>query len=357
MPGLEQWGAEDLRLLAGLFVNLMVAAAYEMVSPAAEDAGVRREIEQTLRHQARMIVVGAAGWQPLERYRDGSAAREQDLEAALGHHVAVDAAAHGVAHRQRALECVRVSAAPRGVQPGDPDPHVVALAGEAERHLARVERDHVRQQVVEQLLHRARGDPVVGAVVDEDPDGRLVGHALPPALPDLGGQRLQVDLGPGHQRSLARVGQQRVDDPVEPLHLGRRVQHRAAYVVGQAGPLGELLELEADARDRRTQHVGGVLEEVPVAADRVLELGGAEHQRVVDRDDLGDPGLRQVEVEAPPAEGGRGGGQLLERPGQQGRGDQPEDAGDQAERDHQHDQRAEAAAERVTDDVRRTDAG
>jgi hypothetical protein len=38
-----------------------------MVSPAAEDAAVRREVEQTLRHQARMIVVGAAGWQPLER--------------------------------------------------------------------------------------------------------------------------------------------------------------------------------------------------------------------------------------------------------------------------------------------------
>ena len=67
MPGLEQWGAEDLRLLAGLFVNLMVAASYEMVSPAAEDAAVRREVEQTLRHQARMIVVGATGWQPLER--------------------------------------------------------------------------------------------------------------------------------------------------------------------------------------------------------------------------------------------------------------------------------------------------
>ena len=67
MPGLERWGAEDLRLLAGLFVNLMVAAAYEMVSPAAEDAAVRHEVEQTLRHQARMIVVGAAGWQPLER--------------------------------------------------------------------------------------------------------------------------------------------------------------------------------------------------------------------------------------------------------------------------------------------------
>ncbi|MET1058212.1 MAG: TetR family transcriptional regulator [Nocardioides sp.] len=67
MPGLEAWGAADLQLLAGLFVNLMVVAAYEMVGPGAEDPAVRREIEETLRHQARMIVVGVAGWQPLER--------------------------------------------------------------------------------------------------------------------------------------------------------------------------------------------------------------------------------------------------------------------------------------------------
>lgn len=67
MPGLERWGAEDLRLLAGLFVNLMVSAGGDMVSPEAEDPAVRRDMEQTLRHQARMIVVGAAGWEPLER--------------------------------------------------------------------------------------------------------------------------------------------------------------------------------------------------------------------------------------------------------------------------------------------------
>jgi len=60
MPGLERWGAEDLRLLAGLFVNLMVSAGGDMVSPEAEDPAVRRALEQTLRHQARMIVVGAA---------------------------------------------------------------------------------------------------------------------------------------------------------------------------------------------------------------------------------------------------------------------------------------------------------
>ncbi|RYP82645.1 TetR family transcriptional regulator [Nocardioides guangzhouensis] len=65
MPGLERWGAADLALLAGIFVNLMVAAAGEMVSPEAEDAAVRRGIEDTLRRQARMVVVGAAGWRPL----------------------------------------------------------------------------------------------------------------------------------------------------------------------------------------------------------------------------------------------------------------------------------------------------
>lgn len=67
MPALAHWGGEDLRVLAGLFVNLMVASASDLVSPAAERASVRAEIERTLRRQARMVVVGAAGWTPLDR--------------------------------------------------------------------------------------------------------------------------------------------------------------------------------------------------------------------------------------------------------------------------------------------------
>ena len=90
-----------------------------------------------------------------------------------------------------------------GVQAGHPDPHVVALAGEPQRHLAGVQGDHVGQEVVEELLHRAGGEALVGAVVDEDPDRGLVGHAVTPALPDLGGECLQVDLRSGHQGSLA----------------------------------------------------------------------------------------------------------------------------------------------------------
>lgn len=63
MPGLERWGAEDLAVLAGLFVNLMVGSAAELVS--LERPADRTRVEQMLRHQARMVVVGAAGWQPL----------------------------------------------------------------------------------------------------------------------------------------------------------------------------------------------------------------------------------------------------------------------------------------------------
>lgn len=66
MPGLEKWGAADLHVLASLFVDLMVAAAGEMVGPSADHPATRREMEQKLRNQARMVVVGAAGWTPLD---------------------------------------------------------------------------------------------------------------------------------------------------------------------------------------------------------------------------------------------------------------------------------------------------
>lgn len=64
MPGLERWGAEDLAVLAGLFVNLMVGAAGDFVD--ADTGPVdQRAIATRLRRQARMIVVGADGWEPL----------------------------------------------------------------------------------------------------------------------------------------------------------------------------------------------------------------------------------------------------------------------------------------------------
>ncbi|MDT0201865.1 TetR family transcriptional regulator [Nocardioides sp. AE5] len=65
MPEIAHWGAADLHVLASLFVDLMVSASGELVGPRAEQPGRRREVIETLRNQGRMIVVGAAGWQPL----------------------------------------------------------------------------------------------------------------------------------------------------------------------------------------------------------------------------------------------------------------------------------------------------
>lgn len=63
MPELSAWGARDLSLLAGLFVDLMVSAAAEFIEA---DTARRHEIAEVLRNQARMIVVGAVGWTPLD---------------------------------------------------------------------------------------------------------------------------------------------------------------------------------------------------------------------------------------------------------------------------------------------------
>lgn len=63
MPELSAWGARDLSLLATLFVDLMVSAAAEFIEAAPAR---RHEITDNLRNQARMIVVGAAGWTPLD---------------------------------------------------------------------------------------------------------------------------------------------------------------------------------------------------------------------------------------------------------------------------------------------------
>lgn len=64
MPELATWGARDLSLLAGLFVNLMVSTAAEFVTSPEES---RAPLVERLRHQSRMLIVGAAGWQPLGR--------------------------------------------------------------------------------------------------------------------------------------------------------------------------------------------------------------------------------------------------------------------------------------------------
>lgn len=59
LPGTDEWSAEDLRLLAGLIVNAMLATAEEMVTA---DPGTEEQIAERARRQLRMVLVGALNW-------------------------------------------------------------------------------------------------------------------------------------------------------------------------------------------------------------------------------------------------------------------------------------------------------
>ncbi|MUL46751.1 TetR family transcriptional regulator [Mycobacterium sp. CBMA293] len=60
IPGLAIWSAEDLNILAGLFVNAMMTTAESIDD--ANDAKALDDVKRTARKQLRMIAVGVAGW-------------------------------------------------------------------------------------------------------------------------------------------------------------------------------------------------------------------------------------------------------------------------------------------------------
>lgn len=62
LPGLDSWTAEDLRVMANLIVNALVATAEDILDAPPERPEVEREIVRTAERQLRMIVVGAANW-------------------------------------------------------------------------------------------------------------------------------------------------------------------------------------------------------------------------------------------------------------------------------------------------------
>jgi AcrR family transcriptional regulator len=62
LPGLDTWSAEDLRVMANLIVNALVATAEDILDAPPERPEVEREIVRTAEKQLRMIVVGAANW-------------------------------------------------------------------------------------------------------------------------------------------------------------------------------------------------------------------------------------------------------------------------------------------------------
>jgi AcrR family transcriptional regulator len=67
LPGVEQWTAEDLRVLANLIVGSMVETAEAIITAPANRPDLEREIQRTAETQLRMVVIGAANWRSTDR--------------------------------------------------------------------------------------------------------------------------------------------------------------------------------------------------------------------------------------------------------------------------------------------------
>lgn len=61
VPGSQRWSGDDLRILANLLVNAMLAHAEELAR-AGGNAEAERRIAQTARRQLHMVLVGALQW-------------------------------------------------------------------------------------------------------------------------------------------------------------------------------------------------------------------------------------------------------------------------------------------------------
>lgn len=60
LPGMEAWSAEDLRILANLVINAMVATAESLLD--ADGRAAEQQTVHVARRQLHMIIVGAASW-------------------------------------------------------------------------------------------------------------------------------------------------------------------------------------------------------------------------------------------------------------------------------------------------------
>ena len=62
LPGVKEWTAEDLRVLANLIVGSMVETAEAIITAPPGRPDVEREIQRTAETQLRMVVIGAVNW-------------------------------------------------------------------------------------------------------------------------------------------------------------------------------------------------------------------------------------------------------------------------------------------------------
>ena len=67
LPGVQEWTAEDLRVLANLIVGSMVETAEAIITAPPGRPDIEREVVRTAERQLRMVVIGAANWRSPER--------------------------------------------------------------------------------------------------------------------------------------------------------------------------------------------------------------------------------------------------------------------------------------------------
>ena len=149
----------------------------------------------------------------------------------------------------------------------------------------------VGEQQVEHVLDRA-GRVGEGQVALDGGGQRPVADRQPvgPPLGQLGGEVDERHLGALDQAAAAGELDQLAGDGVHLVDAGQAAPGGRLRVLGQVVAQGQVLELQPQPGQRGAQHVRGVLGEVPLAVQPVLELAGAGAQRLGDRPRLGDPG-------------------------------------------------------------------
>ena len=210
-----------------------------------------------------------------------------------------------------ALEDVAVGG--RDAGPLVADRHAGAPARRVGRHRDRAATvaQRVLQQHVEHLPGRRRRAARPGAAEAElDVQGTArVAVGAAPAGEVLADHRVEIEVGHALVPRAARVEQQRVDGRVEAVGFGERQ-------VGLGPPrlrvvdLGDLLEAQAQCRQRRAQLMGDVARELALARDRLGDALGAGVQRPATTSISGIPKRPARAEKSPCAEPSRRPGQV-----------------------------------------------
>ncbi|MDE3070380.1 MAG: TetR family transcriptional regulator, partial [Acidobacteriota bacterium] len=70
-PDLAHWSSEDLRLLAGIFVNVMVFTAEAILDAPHEDRAAQDAMAARGRRELLMVILGVPAWRGSDRRATG----------------------------------------------------------------------------------------------------------------------------------------------------------------------------------------------------------------------------------------------------------------------------------------------